>query len=179
MIDCLFAREKIFRQIRCPYLYPWLYFCVRYQELFWLQISFSLSTSWLFGHWCCFSSFSSSIFMSHHIFCIFVVRKSLMKWTIHVVRSLKEWFWFLSFHLLFSLFFCYLKWSSFRDLWRRCVVNILTLNTVNQQSYHECQLYYFYWRKIKTFPYQDQKIYANTYYAVFTFTVSIRPNIEW
>ena len=104
LIDCLFAREKIFRQIRCPYLYPWLYFCVRYQELFWLQISFSLSTSWLFGHWCCFSSFSSSIFMSHHIFCIFVVRKSLMKWTIHVVRSLKEWFWFLSFHLLFSLF---------------------------------------------------------------------------
>ena len=45
----------------------------------------------------------------------------------------------------------YQEWTSFKDLRRRCVVNILTLNTVNQQSHNECQLYYFYSRKIKTF----------------------------
>ena len=53
--------------------------------------------------------------------------------------------------LLGLLLLHYQEWTSFKDLRRRCVVNILTLNTVNQQSYNECQLYYFYSRKIKTF----------------------------
>ena len=62
--------------------------------------------------------------------------------------------------LVFAWFAClknYQEWTSFKDLRRRCVVNILTLNTVNQQSHNECQLYYFYSRKIKLFLYQDQK----------------------
>ena len=83
-----------------------------------------------------------------------------MKW-IHVAL-MNLWF-DLPFHLpslflLGLLLLHYQEWTSFKDLRRRCVVNILTLNTVNQQSYNECQLYYFYSRKIKTFfLYQDQK----------------------
>ena len=67
--------------------------------------------------------------------------------------------------LFICLFFClvcllphYQDWTSLRDLRRRCVVNILTLNTVNQQSYNECQLYYFYSRKIKTFSISRSKL---------------------
>ena len=81
----------------------------------------------------------------------------------HEMNSRGSWTCGLICLFICLLFFClvcllphYQEWTSLRDLRRRCVVNILTLNTVNQQSYNECQLYYFYLRKIKTFLYQDQ-----------------------
>ena len=82
-----------------------------------------------------------------------------MKW-IHVAHGLVVWFAFSSASLfcLVCLLPHYQDWTSLRDLRRRCVVNILTLNTVNQQSYNECQLYYFYSRKIKTFPISRSKL---------------------
>ena len=86
-------------------------------------------------------------------------------------HELVVWFAFSSaFSFLLGLLLLhYQEWTSFKDLRRRCVVNILTLNTVNQQSYNECQLYYFYSRKIKTFFYIKIKMCT---YIGFTFTVN-------
>ena len=106
--------------------------------------------TFLIRYWCCFSLTSREFSWTPKHFLVFLFSKSLIKW-IHVVIVLLKLVSF-AFSSAFSFSFSAIRNGHlFKDLKRRCVVNILTLNTVNQQSYHECQLYYFYSRKIKLF----------------------------